>query len=46
MDGLKVLEGVLKPVKGIDVTLVKAEGKWENGPELIDRSDAIVLFVS
>jgi len=46
MDGLKVLEGILKSVKGIDITLVKAEGKWENGPELIDRSDAIVLFVS
>lgn len=46
MDGLKVLEKVLKPTKGIEVTLVKADGKWENGPELIDRSDAIVLFVS
>jgi type 1 glutamine amidotransferase len=46
MDGLKVLEKTLKPVKGLDITLVNADGKWENGPELIDRSDAIVLFVS
>jgi type 1 glutamine amidotransferase len=46
MDGLKVLEKLLKPTKGIDLTLVKADGKWENGPELIDRSDAIVVFVS
>jgi type 1 glutamine amidotransferase len=46
LDGLKVLEKVLKPVKGIETTLVKADGKWENGPELIDRSDGIVLFVS
>jgi type 1 glutamine amidotransferase len=46
MDGLKVLEQVLKPVAGLETTLVKADGKWENGPELIDRSDAIVLFVS
>jgi type 1 glutamine amidotransferase len=46
MDGLKVLEKVLKPVKHLEVTLVNADGKWENGPELIDRSDAIVLFVS
>ena len=46
MDGLKVLQGVLKPVKGLDIALVKADGKWENGPELIDRSDGIVLFVS
>src|SRR5262245_647007 len=46
MDGLKVLEKALKPVKNLDVTLVNADGKWENGPELIDRSDGIVLFVS
>src|SRR5262249_29717448 len=46
MDGLKVLEKILKPVKGIETTLVKADGKWENGPELIERSDGIVLFVS
>jgi type 1 glutamine amidotransferase len=46
MDGLKVVEKLLKPVKGIETTLVKAEGDWKNGPELIDRSDAIVLFAS
>src|ERR1700749_1265435 len=46
LDGLKTLEKILKPMKGVEATLVKADGKWENGPELIDRSDAIVLFVS
>jgi type 1 glutamine amidotransferase len=46
MDGLKVLETVLKRVKGLETTIVKADGKWENGPELIERSDGIVLFVS
>jgi type 1 glutamine amidotransferase len=46
MDGLKVLEGVLKPVKDIEVTVVQADGKWENGPELIDRSDGIVIFLA
>jgi type 1 glutamine amidotransferase len=46
MDGLKVLQSVLKPVRAIEATLVKADGKWENGPELIQRSDSIVLFVS
>jgi type 1 glutamine amidotransferase len=46
MDGIKVLDRVLKPVKGIQTTLVKADGKWENGPELIERSDGVVLFVS
>ena len=46
MDGLKVLEKVLEPVKGLDATTVKADGKWENGPELIDRSDGIVIFLA
>ena len=46
MDGLKILEKVLKPVQGIEVMIVKAEGKWENGPELIERSDGIVIFLA
>ena len=46
MDGLKVLDKVMKPIKGIETTVVKADGKWENGPELIERSDGVVLFVS
>jgi len=46
MDGLKVLETVLKPVKGLDITVVKVDGKWEHGPELIDRSDGIVIFLA
>jgi type 1 glutamine amidotransferase len=46
MDGLKVLEQSLKGVKGIEITIVKAEGKWAQGPELIDRADGIVLFVA
>jgi type 1 glutamine amidotransferase len=46
LDGLKVLQTALEPIKKVDITLVKADGKWENGPELIERSDGIVLFVS
>ncbi len=46
MDGLKVLEQVLKPVKGLEITTVKADGKWENGPELIERSDGVVIFLA
>ena len=46
MDGLKVLYGVLKPVQNLQITTIKADGKWENGPELIDRADGIVMFVS
>src|SRR6476620_427019 len=46
MYGLKVLEHTLKGEKAIEITVVKAEGKWEQGPELIERADGIVLFVS
>src|SRR5262249_50477582 len=46
MAGLKVLTKCLKPVKGIDVTLVRADDPWKEGPELIGRSDGGVVFLS
>lgn len=44
--GLDVLAKCLKPVKEVEVTAVKAEGPWKEGPELIGRSDVAVLFLS
>jgi type 1 glutamine amidotransferase len=44
--GLRVLAKCLEPVEGIELISVKAEGPWKEGPELIDRSDAVVLFVA
>ncbi len=46
MAGLGVLEKCLKGVEGIEVTVVKAIGPWRDGPELLARADAVVLFVS
>jgi type 1 glutamine amidotransferase len=46
MAGLKVLERCLAPVKGIEVTTVRADDPWKEGPELIGRSDGVVLFVA
>ncbi len=46
MAGLRVLEACLAKVPGVEVTTVKATGKFAEGPELIDRSDGVVLFVS
>jgi hypothetical protein len=46
MAGLKVLEKCLAPVKGIEVTTVRADDPWKEGPELIGRSDGVVLFVA
>src|SRR2546426_7113456 len=45
MAGLRVLAHCLKKVDGVDVTTVRAEGAWKEGPELIDRSDGVVLFL-
>jgi type 1 glutamine amidotransferase len=44
--GLRVLAHCLKKVDGVDVTTVRADGAWKEGPELIDRSDAVVLFLA
>jgi type 1 glutamine amidotransferase len=44
--GVKVLEKCLAPVKGIEMTVVRADDPWKEGPELIGRSDGVVLFVA
>lgn len=43
--GLSVLAKCLGSAD-VEVTQVRAEGAWKEGPELIERSDAVVLFVS
>jgi type 1 glutamine amidotransferase len=44
--GADVLAKCLKPVAGVEVTVVKAEGPWTEGPELIARVDGVVLFLT
>ncbi len=46
MAGLKVLAKCLKDVPGLEVTVVKAVEPWREGPELMQRADGVVLFVS
>src|SRR5262245_1392926 len=46
MAGLKVLAKCLKDVPGLEVTVVKAMDPWREGPELMQRADGVVLFVS
>src|SRR5262245_51805670 len=46
MAGLAVLQKCLKGQPGLEVTTVKATDAWRDGPELIERADAVVLFVS
>ncbi|MFO0879378.1 MAG: ThuA domain-containing protein [Gemmataceae bacterium] len=46
MAGLRVLAACLARVPGLQVTTVQADGRWTEGPELIDRADGVVLFAS
>jgi type 1 glutamine amidotransferase len=46
LPGVRVLENCLKDVPGLEITVVKADGLWKEGPELIERADGVVLFVA
>jgi type 1 glutamine amidotransferase len=46
MAGLKVLAKCLKPVKGLEVTVVRADDPWREGPELLGRADGVVLYLA
>ncbi|HMF12459.1 MAG TPA: ThuA domain-containing protein, partial [Gemmataceae bacterium] len=44
--GLRVLARCLAPVRGLEVTSVRADGPWKEGPELIDRAEGVVLYLA
>jgi hypothetical protein len=44
--GLRVLAHCLGKVPGLEVTTVRADGAWKEGPELIGRADGVVLFLA
>ncbi|MBI4661881.1 MAG: ThuA domain-containing protein [Verrucomicrobia bacterium] len=46
MAGVRVMEHLLSPIKGLKLTLTKADEPWPDGPSLIDGSDGIVMFVT
>jgi type 1 glutamine amidotransferase len=46
MAGLRVLARCLEPVPGLELTTVRADGAWEEGPGLIDKADGVVLFLA
>jgi hypothetical protein len=46
MAGLRVLAHCLEPNNEVEVRTVQADEPWPEGPELIRRADAIVLYVS
>ncbi|HZY85634.1 MAG TPA: ThuA domain-containing protein [Gemmataceae bacterium] len=44
--GLQVLAKCLKRVPGVEVTVVRADGAWKDGPELLARADGVVLYLA
>lgn len=46
MAGVDILAKLLKPVPGVEVTVARAQGLWKDGPELVGRSDCVVLFLT
>ncbi len=44
--GLRVLAKLLEKVPDLDITSVKADGAWKEGPDLIARTDGVVLFLA
>ncbi len=46
MAGVELLANCLKTVPGVEPTVVKADAKWADGPELIGRADGVVIFLT
>jgi len=44
--GVEIVAKCLKDFPGIETTVVMADGPWKEGPELIERADGVLLFVS
>ncbi|MCI0681176.1 MAG: ThuA domain-containing protein [Gemmataceae bacterium] len=44
--GLKILQKLLSKQPKLDVTIVKADEPWRDGPELLAKADGAVLFLS
>jgi type 1 glutamine amidotransferase len=44
--GLQVLAKCLRSVDGIEIMTVRADEPWKQGPELLERADGVVLFLS
>jgi hypothetical protein len=46
MAGLRVLAKCLRRAPGVEVTVVRADGAWKDGPELLARADGVVLYLA
>ena len=46
MAGLRILAKCLKPLPGLEVTIVRADNPWKEGPELLAKADGVVLYLA
>jgi type 1 glutamine amidotransferase len=46
LPGMEILGKCLKGVAAVEATVANAEGAWKEGPDLIGRSDCVVLFLT
>src|SRR5579871_410130 len=46
MAGLKILAKCLKDMPGLEITTVRADEPWHEGPELMARADGVVLYLA
>lgn len=44
--GLKIVAALLKKTPGLEVTTVRADEPWRDGPALLDKADTVVVFLS
>ena len=46
MAAAALMHSMLSRVDGVQPVVVKADGKWEGGPDLLDSADGVFLFAS
>ena len=46
MPAVALMHTMLSRVDGVQPVVVKADGKWEGGPDLLDSADGVFLFAS
>ncbi len=46
LPGVAIIAKCLKPVGGVEVTVVDAAGPWKEGPDLIGRADCVLIFLT
>lgn len=46
MPAMALMSSLLARVDGVQTVVVRADGNWEGGPDLVDSADGVFLFVS